>query len=123
MFGPEDHVHVTVLDWLQKARPDAVIWHVPNGGHRTRGTALKMQRLGVLPGVADLEIVIAGAPNIYLEIKGPKTAVSPEQRQFGMRMIAAGRHWAVVRGVADVRTVFRAIGIAFSEPPAQEAML
>lgn len=114
-WGPEDSVHVSILEWIAAVRPDAIVWHIPNGGHRTRGVALKMKRLGVRPGVADLEVVIPGHPTIYLEVKAAKGVVSPEQRQFGADMISAGRAWAIVRGIDDVRATFAENGIEVRE--------
>lgn len=117
-FGAEDAIHVAVLEWVKTVRPDAIVWHIPNGGHRTLGVARKMQRLGVKPGVADLEVVIAGYPTIYFEVKAPKGRLSPDQIQFGSDMLAAGRYWSVVRSIDEARAVFKTLGVETRESTA-----
>ena len=39
---------------------NVLIWHVPNGGLRTKAEAARLKWIGVLAGVLDLTLVLAG---------------------------------------------------------------
>jgi len=101
-LGPEDRIHIAILDYLEVVLPRGLVWHTPNQGKRSFTTAGKLKLLGMRAGVPDITIVYEG--RIYfLEVKAPKGRLSPEQGRFGVDAIAAGAGWAVVRSIDDVR--------------------
>jgi hypothetical protein len=65
--------------------------------------------LAVLPGVADV-VVVAPDKILFLEIKAG-SPVSPEQREFGMRVTELGFVWPVLRSLDDVGNAIAAVGI------------
>jgi hypothetical protein len=74
-----------------------VVFHVPNGGYRTRTEAAILQGLGVLPGVADLLILWKPARLAFIEMKAPgqRKDVNTNQVAFGCRMSELGIPYAV----------------------------
>jgi len=57
----ENQIHEAVVEHLRiRGRRDVPWFHVPNGELRDPGTAAKLQRMGVLAGVPDLLLLIAG---------------------------------------------------------------
>ena len=72
-------------DWNQEARPQAaiveyvrwvapqiVIFHVPNGGWRSKAEAARFKWIGVLAGVFDLVLILPDGRSAYWEAKRPK---------------------------------------------------
>lgn len=120
-LGPEDRVHIPVLNFLRAALHDAVIFHIPNGGSRHKLEAVKLKALGVLPGAPDIEIIPAannrGMHSVYfMEIKPAKGGVvSPEQRKFGEDVYMRGCGWAVIRSVEDAANALKAWGLKTGE--------
>lgn len=115
-WGAEDTVHVSIKAWLERVMPQAIVAHVPNGGGRSEGEARKFKRLGVLAGFPDLIVLPGHGVTVFLEVKGPKTRMSPEQRAFGLKVTALGGYvWAVVRSIEDARIALHAAGIETRE--------
>jgi VRR-NUC domain len=81
----EDQEQVKVIDWCH-AHPDrrlGLIYHIPNGGKRHIGTAVKMKAAGVKAGVPDLflPVAIGCFHGLYLEMKALKGGtISKEQK-------------------------------------------
>ena len=105
-----DHEHrhqCTIVEWATSMRykyPElAMLYAVPNGGHRNKAVAAKLKREGVKPGQPDLTLPVArrGFHALYIELKVPKTPVSEKtyptklQRAVG-RALAAEGNLAVV---------------------------
>lgn len=102
--GSEIELHRQVAQFLTLATPSSVVWfHVPNGEYRDRATAGKLATMGVLAGVWDFCVMWNGAPSgqqsmtLWLEAKGPRGRLSPEQREFCRRTHALGHLHEVVR--------------------------
>lgn len=62
----------------------ALLYAVPNGGARSRKTAVDLKAEGVKPGVPDycLPVARGGFHGLYLELKTAKGAVRPAQRAW-----------------------------------------
>lgn len=77
--GTEDSLQIAIANYLDSRK---VLWcHPPNGGRRDRGTAIKLKRQGVKPGVPD--VLIFEPKSIYhglaIELKIPGGIVSIHQ--------------------------------------------
>ena len=55
-LGPEDHLHIQVVQYLQLQYPDVFFIHTPNEGKRTKFEQYKFKILGGTPGVPDIMI-------------------------------------------------------------------
>lgn len=71
----EQQEQEAVIVWAQAARAQypALQWlfHIPNGGHRDKATAVQMQLAGVQPGVPDLCLPypMSGYHGLWIELK------------------------------------------------------
>jgi hypothetical protein len=103
---------------LELRFPDvaALIYHVPNGGHRHKMVALKLKGQGVKAGVPDLVLPMArgGYFGLYLEFKATApndAAVSATQHAWIRRLNDQGYLAIVCRGHFDameqIRTYLR----------------
>lgn len=89
-----------------------LIFHVPNGGYRTKATAAKLKAQGVKAGIPDLVLPMArgGYFGLYIEFKATvdPAAVSPSQHACIRRLNEQGYLAIVCRGHRDVIEVLRA---------------
>lgn len=99
----EAELHKQAVSWLRWDAPDLIFYHPANGEARDPRTGAKLNGLGVLPGVADLAFVLPGGRAAFIELKAQRGRMSPAQREFGERVIAAGGDYAVCRSLEDVR--------------------
>jgi hypothetical protein len=56
-LGPEDHLHMQVVNYVRFQYAGARILHAPNEGRRTLFERFKIKLLGVNPGFPDLLII------------------------------------------------------------------
>lgn len=114
MARQEDQIQRAVVDWIRLACPTAIVFHVPNGGFRTRAEAGRFKSLGVLAGVPDLIIMWPGVV-AALELKTPANRPTAEQAEFGRRMTGMGHHWGWASSVDDALALLRVWGIPTRE--------
>ncbi|SEU12058.1 VRR-NUC domain-containing protein [Pseudomonas graminis] len=91
----------------------ALIYHVPNGGHRHKLVAIKLKGQGVKAGVPDLVLPMArgGYFGLYLEFKATApndAAVSASQHAWIRRLNDQGYLAIVCRGHFDAMEQIRA---------------
>lgn len=104
---PERDLHMTVKRYLDIALPrEAIWWHCPNGGARFKSEAVTLQRMGVLAGVFDLQLIYRREP-LFIELKAAGESLSPDQARFAARLDAQGIPWAVCRSLAEVEATLR----------------
>lgn len=95
----EDAIQIALINHLKmRAVPGLEVWHVPNGGARSKVEAARFKAMGVLAGLQDIHLLHCGTLYV-LEIKRRKGRLSPEQRDMGARMTAAGAVAAVAYGL------------------------
>ncbi|WP_311969330.1 VRR-NUC domain-containing protein [Pseudomonas baltica] len=100
---------------IELRMPDvaALIYHVPNGGHRHVAVAKELKKQGVRAGIPDLVLPMArgGYFGLYIEFKAtpPKDApVSAEQHARIQALNAQGYLAIVCRGHFDAMEQLRA---------------
>jgi VRR-NUC domain len=85
-----------LIQWADTLTPQeprlALLFHVPNGGKRSKGVAGQMRAQGVRAGVPDLWLPVASAGfhGLVIEMKAQGGAVSKEQRWWIDRLFAQG---------------------------------
>jgi hypothetical protein len=104
-----------------RCRPD-IHWHHPATGElRDPGTALKLQRMGVKPGLPDFLLLIDGRLH-GLELKRDRGGrVSSDQKAIHHELVAAGAIVAVAKGLDEALTILDAWG-AF-EPASEKGSM
>jgi len=110
-LASEAQIHTAIVELLQRtAAPGVVFWHCPNGGKRNVVEAKKLKGMGVLAGVADLQISIPGRMMVFLEIKGPKGRVEKSQIAFLDAMACNGHVAHIVRSVKAAEEILKFVG-------------
>ena len=84
-----------IVDYVRRVAPDVEIWHVPNGGLRSKAEAGRLKWTGVLAGVYDLTLALPGGRSAYWECKTPWGQLSQAQCEWSLRMLALGHHLAL----------------------------
>ena len=110
----ESDIQRAIVNYVRQVLPDAVCFAVPNAARRGKSGRASNGVPGLMRGVSDLCVVLPFKV-IFAEVKTDKGKVSPEQRGFGMRMMALGHSFAVWRSIDDVRRTFEALQIRTRE--------
>ncbi len=96
----EHDLQKACVDWFRYQY--AGLWQrlfaVPNGGLRNRVTAARMKAEGVLPGVADLILLVPrhGFGALLIEMKTKAGRQSPEQTAWQTQVTSGGEYRYVV---------------------------
>lgn len=117
------------VEFLTRALPaDAVFFHVPNGGKRTKAEAGRFKAMGVKAGVPDLVVFVrdtcygdAGGLEhedwtLWFELKAPGTAHRPSARTDAQKAMGAvleklGHYVYVVDRLDDIERALRQCGV------------
>lgn len=97
----EDTEQIRVMDWAAKAecRYPELRWlhHIPNGGARNSGEAVKLKRMGVKSGISDICLPFPHGRyhGLYIEMKYGKNVATREQKEFLCDMRDADHYVAV----------------------------
>lgn len=106
------------------AMPGVIYFHVPNGEYRSPRTGARLKAMGVLPGVADITVVLPGGSVAFLELKVKGGSLNPNQRAFRTLCESNGTPYAVARTPEEVTATLRGWGalksnVHFGEVPFQ----
>ena len=98
----------TLFSWaemMSHKRPELrYLFHIPNGGKRTKSEAARFKAEGVKPGVPDLFLPVARGPyhGLFVELKRQKGGtISPAQRRWGRALTVQGYLATVCYGWKD----------------------
>ena len=85
-------------------------------GHDTRGKqSIRLRQLDVARGLKagwpDVVCVVAGQPEIYIELKGPAGRLSAEQERRGLNLRKLGRVWFVAQTLEQIEVELLTLGI------------
>lgn len=104
----EHDEQVALVQWAATVPDLAWLHAIPNGGYRSKRTALQLQAEGLKAGVADLCLPVRRDRHsgLYLELKrrsAPRSALSASQRAFGIHVVNEGFAWGCARGWLEAR--------------------
>lgn len=70
----------------------AYLFHIPNGGLRSKATAARLKAAGVKPGVPDLFLPVTRGQSagLFIEMKYGSNKPSPEQRRYIDMLLSEG---------------------------------
>lgn len=95
-LGPEASLQMAVCEHLRlRGAPGLLYFHPCNEGKRSEAAGLMLKRMGMLPGVADLVILLPGKPVLFLELKARGEKQSPEQIAFEIACGHVGAEYAI----------------------------
>jgi hypothetical protein len=100
----EKEVHMLAWQWVRKTYPDLLIFHVPSGEPRDVVVAMKLKRMGVVPGVADFLMFVPGR-SIAIEIKDGDGRQSDAQKHFQKQWKACGNFYEVARSLIEFQNI------------------
>ena len=110
----EAREQAAIVEYVRWVAPEVIIFHVANGGLRSKPEAARLRWMGVLPGVPDLILVLPAGRSAFWECKW-KGSLSDDQKTFIKRLTELGHSWAVVRTIEDARRELIALGIETRE--------
>lgn len=103
MKRPEQALSILVNQFLIRRLPlDAVHYHVPNGGLRSKSEGTAFKAMGVKAGVPDYMVHVAGR-TFGIELKADKGKESDEQTVMHARLELAGVPVTIARSVDEVQ--------------------
>ena len=107
----EKDEQILLFEWAEYAvgkHPElALMYHVPNGGHRNAAEAHYLRLQGVRAGVPDICLPVprGGYGALYIELKRLKGGrVSEEQRAWIDALNRAGNYAVVCKGFDEAKT-------------------
>lgn len=109
-LSESDH-QVLLFRWARKQGrtiPELqLLFHVPNGGERTKSMGARLTLEGVEPGVPDLCLPVArkGWHGLWIELKNDAGELSGVQRTWLARLGAEGHCAIMARGATDARHI------------------
>lgn len=107
----EDKLQIAIVDLLKfKALPSTIYYHVPNGIPCSARVGARFKAMGMVAGVPDLCVIIAGGQAGFIEIKAPKGGLSLEQRLFRDRCLQLSIPHHIVRSLGEAERVLWAMG-------------
>jgi hypothetical protein len=105
----ESKLQIACVQWFRLSYPQykRLLFHVPNGGYRSKVTAAIMKREGVVSGVADLLLL---APNgkyngLCIEMKTPKGRQSELQKLWENAVVEENYKYEIVRNIEQFMEV------------------
>jgi hypothetical protein len=69
-----------------------LVWHCPNGGRRTYEEARAFKRMGVKPGVPDIQVAVPSGEyhGLFIEFKSKHGKLIESQKKMHKHLIEAG---------------------------------
>lgn len=100
----EKEIHLLAWQWIRETYPDLLIFHVPSGEQRNVVTAVKLKRMGVVPGVADFLMFVPGI-GVAIELKNKGGMQSKAQEHFQKRWEACGNRYIIAYSFDEFKTI------------------
>ncbi|RPH76008.1 hypothetical protein EHM76_00205 [bacterium] len=108
----EYELHCMVADTLRRwCNPLWRYTHIPAGEKRDMVTAMRLKRMGVMPGFPDFIFCGPGASVFWLELKRPGGRLSEVQSEVALHLIKCGFTYHCSDDYADIIGTLRDLGI------------
>ena len=97
----ESDEQIALFEWaaLQQRRyPELeLLYHIPNGGHRHKTTAMRLKAEGVKAGVPDLCLPVPKSiyAGLYIELKAGKNKTTTNQNKW-LKTLAQNGYYTIV---------------------------
>jgi hypothetical protein len=101
----EDALQQLCYIWFHNRYPNlrGLLFHVPNGGSRNVLEAMKMRKIGVVPGVADLLLLYNG--KCYcLELKTATGTQSKKQKAWQKTVMEQSLDYFIIRDLSSFQS-------------------
>lgn len=120
MREEEHNIQAACVRWFNLQWPEyrGLLFAVPNGGARSKATAGKLKAEGVVPGVADLILLVPRCVKAHddegwyntihalcIEMKTAKGRQSPEQKEWQARVEGEGYRYRVCHSLDEFMDV------------------
>jgi hypothetical protein len=120
----EEAIQSAIVSYLRLALPNHLVFAIPNGGLRSKREAARMVGLGVLAGVADLQVIgpmpgrshtelnfhVHGV-SCFIEVKTAKGKLTAAQEAFRDHCRRCFIPWACCRSVEEAHTALVSWGL------------
>jgi len=105
----EDDLQMVCVQWFCLRWPKRLIWAIPNGGKRNPREAARLKRMGVKPGVPDLEIPepMRGYHGLYVELKSEDNQPTKNQDEVIGQLRQRGYAVEVCRSLKEFQIMTR----------------
>jgi hypothetical protein len=102
-LNAEARIQAGIVEFVRAVAPRVIIFHIPNGGLRSKAEAARMRWTGVLAGALDLVLVLPAARCAFWETKTDRGRLSGDQKDFiarleGERPLMGGRAASMTPG-------------------------
>jgi len=97
-----------VFFWNTYPELRGLLFHVPNGGKRSKREGWKFNQIGLVSGVADL-ILIHDAKVYCIELKNAKGNQKPEQKAWQNKVESQGVDYYIIRTLEDFKILIKSI--------------
>jgi len=114
-LNAEARIQAAIVEWIRTVAPDLLVFHVPNGGLRSKAEAARLKWIGTLAGVPDLVILGRDGRVWLIEVKAAGSYLSADQCVIRDRCTAMRIPFAIARSIDDARKAFAVWGIATRE--------
>jgi hypothetical protein len=106
----EDKFQIAVVEFLRRVLDQKryLVAAVRNEGKRSAIEGARAKRMGLVPGMLDLQIIGPGGAVWLLELKTETGIISAEQKSIHAWCASAGVPYAVCRSLDDVRSALSA---------------
>lgn len=118
MMEEEHNIQCACVRWFNFQWPQyrGLLFAIPNGGARSKATAGKLKAEGVVPGVADLILLVPAKyrvnayleaifPALCIEMKTSNGRQSPEQKEWQAKVESKGYKYAVCHSLDEFMAV------------------
>ena len=111
MKKSEETEQMELIDWCNintcKYPELELIYHIPNGGKRSKTEAVRLKRSGVKKGVPDLCLPVPRRKyhGLYIEMKYGNGRTSKEQKEWIKKLNKQGYYAVVCNGFEEAREV------------------